>query len=81
MENAARQTLYAGDWRYKYLVVAQRSFGVTCFSPTSDTVDPGVVDDELVGFDVRCKPTGLIELVLENGRISVTPDILEPGSC
>ncbi len=40
-----------------------------------------MVDDELVGFDVKCKPTGFIELVLENGRISVTPDTLDPGSC
>jgi hypothetical protein len=79
--NAASQTASIGDWLYKYLVVAQRPFPVTCFSPTSDTVDPGVIDDELVGFDVRCKPTGLIELVLENGRISVTPDTLDPGSC
>jgi hypothetical protein len=81
MENTTRQTLYAGDWRYKSLVVAQRGFNVMCFSPTSDTVDPGLVDDELVGFDVSCKPTGYIQLVLESGRISVTPATLDWGSC
>jgi len=81
MENAGRQTVSTGDWRYQYLVVAQREFKATCFSPNSDTADPGVVDDELVGFDVRCKPAGYIELVLEAGRISVTPDTLEPGQC
>ena len=81
VENAAQQTLYVGDYQYKSLVVAQREFNVTCFSPTSDSVDPGIVDDELVGFDVKCKPTGLIQLVLDSGRISVTPDILDWGSC
>jgi hypothetical protein len=81
VKNAARQTAGIGDWRYKSLVVAQREFNVTCFSPTSDNVDPGIVDDELVGFDVKCKPTGYIQLVLESGRISVTPDTLDWGSC
>jgi hypothetical protein len=81
VENAAQQTASLGDWQYKSLVVAQREFNVTCFSPTSDTVDPGIVDDELVGFDVKCKPTGFIQLVLESGRISVTPDTLDWGSC
>lgn len=81
VKNAAQQTNSIGDWRYKSLVVAQREFNVTCFSPTSDQVDPGIVDDELVGFDVRCKPTGLIQLVLDNGRLSVTPDTLDWGSC
>jgi hypothetical protein len=81
VENAAKQTLYVGDYQYKALVVAQREFNVTCFSPTSDTVDPGIIDDELVGFDVKCKPTGLIELVLDSGRISVTPETLDWGSC
>ena len=81
VKNAAQQTNSIGDWRYKSLVVAQREFNVTCFSPTSDTVDPGIVDDELVGFDVKCKPTGLIQLVLESGIISVTPDTLDWGSC
>lgn len=81
VKNAAQQTMSTGDWRYKSLAVAQREFSVTCFSPTSDNVDPGIVDDELVGFDVKCKPTGLIQLVLESGRISVTPDTLDWGSC
>jgi hypothetical protein len=81
MENTTQQTVYHGDWRYQYLVVAQRPFKVTCFSPNSDTVDPGLVDDALVGFDVACKPTGYMELVLESGRISITPPSLEPGSC
>ena len=38
------------------------------------------VDDEFIGYDITCKPTGHIELVLENGKISVTPDT-EPGPC
>ena len=81
VENAARQTLSIGDWRYQSLVVAQREFNVTCFSPTNDTVDPGIVDDELVGFDVKCKPLGYIQLRLESGWISVTPGTLDWGSC
>lgn len=82
VENASRQTMSPGDWRYKYLVVSQREFNLTCFSPTSNSgVDPGVIDDELVGFDVKCKPTGYIQLVLESGMISVTPASLEWGSC
>jgi hypothetical protein len=81
VENAAQQTLYVGDYQYKSIVVAQREFNVTCFSPTSDTVDAGTIDDELVGFDVRCKPTGLIQLVLDSGRINVTPETLDWGSC
>ena len=40
-----------------------------------------MVDDALIGFDVRCKPVGYIELVLEAGRIGVTPNTLEPGPC
>lgn len=81
VENASQQIHYVGDYQYNSLVVAQRGFNVTCFSPTSDTVHPGIVDDELVGFDVKCKPTGYIQLVLESGRISVTPETLDWGSC
>ena len=81
VKNAARQTASTGPWRYQFLVVADRENNVTCFSPTSDTVDPGIVDDELVGFDVRCRPTGYIRLMLESGRISVTPETLDWGSC
>jgi hypothetical protein len=81
VKNAARQTASTGSWRYQFLVVADRENNVTCFSPTSDTVDPGIVDDELVGFDVKCKPTGYIRLMLESGRISVTPETLDWGSC
>ena len=84
MENTTKKTVYHADWRYDYLVVAQRPFNVTCFSPPNgETVDPGLVNDASVGFDVSCKPTGYIELVLEDqsGTINVTPPGLEPGSC
>jgi TIR domain len=81
VENAAQQALSVGDFRYQSLVVAQREFNVTCFSPTGDAVDPGVIDDELVGFDVKCKPVGYIQLRLESGRSSVTPDTLDWGLC
>ena len=83
MENTTQQTVYHGAFRYDYLVVAQRPFTPACFSANGDTVDAGLVGDALIGFDVGCKPTGFIELVLEDesGRISVTPASLGAGSC
>ncbi len=81
MKNAGPHKVTSGDWRYRYLVVAQRQFEQPmCFSRHSDTVPPGVVDDEFIGFDVTCKPAGHIELALEAGKISVTPDAA-PGPC
>jgi hypothetical protein len=87
MENTTGQTAYGGYPRYGYLVVAKRSFHVSCFSPPatsgdSHAVGPHLIDDERVGFDVACKPTGNINLVLDDGTtISVTPASLEWGSC
>jgi hypothetical protein len=81
LDNTSEQTINIGDWRYGNLEVAQRPFPLTCFSPTYDTLAPGLIDDELVGYDVTCKPTGFIRLELENGGISVTPDTLDPGPC
>ena len=68
---------------HKYLVVGQRPFKATCFASDSATVDPGLVDDALIGFEVGCKPIGYIQLILEDDkdRISVTGDNLEPGQC
>jgi hypothetical protein len=83
MENRTQQTEYHEAYRYDYLVVAKRPFTPTCFSANGDTVDASLVGDALIGFDVACKPTGFIELVLqeESGRISVTPASLGAGSC
>ena len=82
VKNTSRRlTVSVGDYRYQSLIVARRENEVTCFTPTGDSLDPGIIDDELVGFDVKCKPVGYIQLALENGRISVTPDSLEWGSC
>jgi hypothetical protein len=80
-ENIGHQEATLGSWRYTSLVVAQRPNPVTCFSQTSDTVQPGIIDDESVGFDVKCKPVGRIDLKLQGGSISVTPDTLKWGSC
>jgi hypothetical protein len=65
------------------LAIHQREFAATCFSSYTDPVSPGTVGDVLIGFDVRCKPVGYIQLVLEDDkdRINVTPDNLEPGTC
>ena len=83
MRNATPRASYHGDYRYKSLIVGQREFAATCFSSNPDLVSPGTVGDALIGFDVRCKPVGYIQLVLEDDkdRINVTPDNLEPGTC
>jgi TIR domain len=81
LENRTPQTISIGDWRYGHLDVAKRPFNVTCFSPTNDTLDPNLLDDELVGYDVACKPAGYMQLEVEGGRISVTPATLDWGSC
>lgn len=85
MENRTADSSYHSDYRYKGLIVAQREFDRTCFGSIADTelVAPGTVGDALIGFDVRCKPVGHIQLVIEDdkARINVTPGTLEPGKC
>src|SRR4051794_18172202 len=83
MEAAVPSGAYHGDWRYDSLVVAQRQFPATCFSPSPDFVDANTVGDALIGFDVTCEPVGYIELRLENDadRIDVTPPTLDTGQC
>ena len=83
MENTTPGSEYHGDYRYKSLIVGQREFAATCFSSYPDLVSTGTIGDALIGFDVKCKPVGYIQLVLEDDkdRIDVTPDKLEPGTC
>jgi hypothetical protein len=83
MEAAVPSGAYHGDWRYDSLIVAQRRFTATCFSPSPDFVDPETVGEALLGFDVTCEPVGYIELRLENDadRIDVTPPTLDPAEC
>jgi hypothetical protein len=78
MKNATGHAVSTGADRYNFLQVEQRKFPVACFSPNSDNVSTGGVDDERVGFDVTCKPTGYIGLVLESGMINVTPSTPTP---
>jgi hypothetical protein len=83
MQNKTSGAQYHGSWRYQYLVVGQQPFKVvTCFSSGSTPVDPGLVDETLIGFPVGCKPVGAIAVVLEDnkGRIRVTKD-RKPGAC
>jgi hypothetical protein len=83
MQNATSGSRYHRDWRYQSLVVGQRVFKATCFSSNPGLVDRGTVGDARIGFAVRCKPVGYIQLVVEDdkARISVTDDTLEPGAC
>jgi len=81
VENIGQQTATLGYYRYTSLVVAQRNNKVACYSPTGSTVEPGIINEELAGFDVKCKPVGRIDLVLQGGSITVTPDNLDWGSC
>jgi hypothetical protein len=48
-----------------------------------ELVSPKTVGDALISFNVRCKPVGYMQLVIEEdkARINVTPDTLEPGRC
>jgi hypothetical protein len=82
MENTTSEAQYHGDWRYNSLVVGQREFKATCYSPTPNLVTARTVGDALIGFDVSCKPVGYIQLIVENdsARISVSADP-EPGQC
>ncbi len=74
--------VYHDDRYYESLIVGQREFKATCFSANPDLVGAWTVGDALIGFDVRCKPVGYIELRIETGgKISVTPDTLKPGAC
>jgi TIR domain len=75
MEAALPSGAYQGDWRYDSLVVAQRRFTPTCFSPSPEFVDGETVGDALIGFDVTCQPVGHLQLRLEDDadRIDVTP--------
>lgn len=83
MEDATPGERYHEDSRYKSLVVGQREFAATCFSPNPSLVSSRTVGDAVIGFTVRCKPVGYIELILEDDsdRISVTDDTLKPGQC
>jgi hypothetical protein len=80
MKNATRESIYHGYYRYEALIVAQRAFNVTCFTPSIEQADPELISDGRVGFEVTCKPVGYIELVVENGRIRVSKAD-EPGDC
>ena len=82
MENRSPTEAYHGDWHYDSLVVGRRVFEKSCFVATPELVLEGTVGDALVAFEVRCEPTGYIELVLDESddRVPVT-DASEPGPC
>jgi hypothetical protein len=81
VENIGHRTASMGYWWYEQLYVAQRPNELACFTPTSDTLAAGAIDDERVGFDVNCKPGGRIDLKLQGPTITLTPGTLQWGSC
>ena len=82
LENRTSIDVYHGDWLYESLLVGQRSFVKTCFSPFPDLAIPGGVSDALVGYETRCMPAGSIELAVDDApsRLRVT-DATEPAPC
>ena len=82
MENRSSTEAYHGEWHYDSLVVGQRAFERTCFSPTPDLVLAGTVGDALVGFEVLCEPAGYIELILQESEARIpVAEASEPGPC
>jgi hypothetical protein len=82
MKNSSNAPQDDGDWLYDFLIVGDRTFTLSCFSGNPAVVASRTVGDALVGFDVRCPPSGLIELAVDNGpRINVTSSDLPPSQC
>lgn len=86
MENATPIEDTHGDWLYQALIVGARAFPKQCFTPDPPVLFAETIGDALVGFDVRCEPTGYIELVLRSAEsvqdeIPVTSPALEPSDC
>ena len=83
MEVRAPNGAYHQQARYASLIVARRENNLTCYATTPPYVAAHTLGDALIGFDVHCKPAGLIQLVLEDDadRINVTPDTLQPAAC
>ncbi len=82
LENRTQTEMYHGDWLYESLLVGQRPFDKTCFSPFPDLAIPGAVSDALIGYETRCMPAGSIELAVDDApaRIRVTA-ATEPAPC
>jgi hypothetical protein len=80
MQNDTSTDRYHGHWYYESLVVGQRAFALSCFSPEADIVIPATKGLALVGFRVECEPTGFVELVLEGARIGIT-GAQDPSPC
>jgi len=83
LKNDTTESVTHGEWKYKDLLVAQRPNRAICFSADPTVVDPNTVGEAEVGFAVRCKPDGLIQLVTEDRKetIAVTDHALDPGTC
>jgi hypothetical protein len=80
LHNGSTAPINPGAWRIRPLQVADRQFDNYCFTGGA-SLEPGITEDELVGFETACKPSGAILLETDAGLINVTPDNLDPGSC
>jgi hypothetical protein len=67
MKNLTSRDLQVGSW-YFALVVSQRQFNVANCASTAqeEFVKPNRVGDARFGWEVRCKPDGSIELVVND---------------
>jgi hypothetical protein len=81
LENVSGEPFYNGNYHYPSLIVGKREFAQSCYEEDADLVAEGTIADVVVGFDVRCEPTGHIELVTETDRIDVTDPELGAGPC
>lgn len=82
MQNDTSGPEYHDYWMYDSLIVAQRRFEPTCFTTTPEVVDSQQIGEAMIGFDIRCEPTGYMELALQDssGNPRIT-DAADWGSC
>jgi hypothetical protein len=84
MENKTETAQDHGKYFYEGLTVAQRSAPAACFSGSPDNVAPADIGQAVVGFSVRCEPSGLMQLRFSGDsatpRLTITKDLV-PSDC
>jgi hypothetical protein len=80
--NRTDDDFYMGDYRLPILVVANRSFPITCYEGTDEPIEAGRTTDVRAGYEVSCEPTGLIEVVTEDSNLVLpVTAATTPGTC